>query len=142
MRLLASTDFALRVLMQLAAGLHGERVSVDTLSRSLGLSRNHLHKIVQELTALGITRTTRGTGGGVELAVPPDTVRLGALIRELEADQPVVECFRAGNCGCTLMPDCRLRVMLRQARDSFHDSLDAYTLADCVSEGGPTKGPL
>ena len=132
MRLLASTDFALRVLMVLGSAPAGQRLSVDALARALGgLSRNHLHKIVQELTALGITRTTRGTGGGVALAVPPETVRLGSLVRQLEADQPMVECFRRDGCACTLLPTCRLRNMLRAARERFYDSLEAYTLADC-----------
>jgi Rrf2 family transcriptional regulator, nitric oxide-sensitive transcriptional repressor len=50
-------------------------------------------------TALGITRTTRGTGGGVVLAVRPETVRLGSQVRQLEAEQPPVECFRQGGCS-------------------------------------------
>ena len=118
MRLLASTDFALRILMRLAREPTGKRMSVEALAHQLGdLSRNHLHKIVQELTSLGITHTTRGTGGGVSLAVPPETVRLGTLMRHLEADQPVVECFRQEGCACTLMSDCRLRGMLRDELD-------------------------
>jgi Rrf2 family transcriptional regulator, nitric oxide-sensitive transcriptional repressor len=133
MRLLASTDFALRVLMLLARGTSGDRMSVDALARALGgLSRNHLHKIVQELTALGITRTVRGTGGGVMLAVSAEKVRLGTLVRQLEGNQPVVECFRPEGCDCTFMPACRLRVMLRQARDNFYRTLDGHTLADCL----------
>lgn len=132
MRLLASTDIALRVLMLLAREPSRERMSVETLARELGgLSRNHLHKIVQELTAMGITRTARGAGGGVLLAVAPEEVRLGSLVRQLEADQPVVECFRQDACMCTLLPTCRLRDMLRVARDCFYRSLDAQTLADC-----------
>jgi Rrf2 family nitric oxide-sensitive transcriptional repressor len=134
MRLLASTDYALRVLTLLAAAPAGERMSVDTLARELGgLSRHHLHKIVQELTALGITRTARGTGGGVELKVLPETVRLGSLVRQLEADQPIVECFGPDGCACTLLPACRLRGMLRSAQDGFYQSLEAFTLADCLA---------
>ena len=141
MRLLSSTDYALRVLMLLAAADNGERMSVDALARELGgLSRNHLHKIVQELTALGLTRTARGTGGGVALAVPPETVRLGSLMRQLEADQPIVECFRHDGCACTLLPTCRLRGMLRAARDAFYQSLEAFTLADCLT-AAPLFGP-
>ena len=133
MRLLASTDLALRVLMLLARRTDGDRMSVDALARALGgLSRNHLHKIVQDLTALGITGTVRGTGGGVTLAVAADKVRLGTLVRHLEGDQPIVECFRQEGCDCTFMPDCRLRDMLRQARDGFYRTLDGYTLADCL----------
>jgi Rrf2 family transcriptional regulator, nitric oxide-sensitive transcriptional repressor len=137
MRLLASTDYALRVLMLLASAPDEVRISVDSLARALGgLSRNHLHKIVQELTALGITRTARGTGGGVTLAVPPQTVRLGSLVRQLEADQAMVECYRPGDCACTMLPACRLRSMLGAARDRFYESLEAFTLADCAPNGG------
>jgi Rrf2 family transcriptional regulator, nitric oxide-sensitive transcriptional repressor len=132
-RLLASTDIALRVLMLLAREPHGHHLSVDTLARELGgLSRHHLHKIVQDLTALGVTRTVRGAGGGVMLAVPPEQVRLGTLVRDLEADQALVECFRAEGCGCTLTLDCQLRGLLRGAQASFYASLEGHTLAECL----------
>lgn len=141
MRLLASTDFALRILMLLACGPDGDRMSVEELAHELGgLSRNHLHKIVQELTRLGITRTVRGAGGGVALAVAPEKIRLGTLVRQLEADQAIVECFREGGCDCTFMPACRLRNMLREARDCFYRSLDGRTLADCSGGKRQRKG--
>ena len=77
MRLLASTDFALRVLMALGQRSAGETVNVGTLAQSLGgLSRSHLHKIVQDLAALGIVKTIRGAGGGVTLAKAPRAVSL------------------------------------------------------------------
>jgi Rrf2 family nitric oxide-sensitive transcriptional repressor len=132
-RLLASTDIALRVLMLLAREPVGRHLNVEVLARDLGgLSRNHLHKIVQELTALGVTRTVRGAGGGVMLAVSPETVMIGTLVRQLEADQAVVECFRSDGCACTLMRDCRLQGMLQDARNSFYTCLDGHTLADCL----------
>ena len=135
MRLLASTDFALRVLMVLGSRPVGESMNVEALSLALGgLSRNHLHKIVQDLTALGITRTARGAKGGVMLAVAPEEVRIGALVRHLEGDQPMVECFRAEKCSCTLMPGCRLRGMLRDAKNSFYATLDGQTLSDCLPQ--------
>ena len=133
MRLLASTDIALRVLMRLAAGPPDRMFNVEMLSRELGgLSRDHLHKIVQDLAALGVVRTIRGAGGGVALAVPPDEIRVGTLIRQLEGDQPIVECFRADGGGCTLSAGCRLRGFLDSAREDFYRSLDARTVADCL----------
>jgi len=136
MRLLASTDFALRILMRLAVEPPDRPLTVETLARELGgLSRNHLHKVVQELAASGVVRTVRGARGGVLLAVPPKEVRLGTLIRQLEADQVTVECFRADGGGCSLTPGCRLRGMLGVAWDSFLQSLDGNTLADCVPNG-------
>ena len=135
MRLLASTDYALRILILLGQGAPEDTINIKTLAQTLGgLSRDHLHKIVQELAALGIVRTVRGAGGGVKLAKPARDVRVGALARALEADQALVECFRADHGCCTLEPGCRLRPMLRKARESFYATLDAYTLADCLGQ--------
>jgi Rrf2 family nitric oxide-sensitive transcriptional repressor len=133
MRLLASTDFALRTLMQLACESQGEPLKVEQLAALLGnVSQNHLHKVVQTLAGMGLVRTIRGHGGGVVLAVAPDMIRVGQLIRDLEGDQPVVECFRADGGKCTLSLDCRLRRHLRNARDSFFRDLDQHTIADCL----------
>lgn len=133
MRLLASTDLALRVLILLGAEGAERQLSVEQLARRLGgVSRHHLHKIVQDLAALGTVRTLRGATGGVRLAQSPADIRLGALIRALEADQPIVACFRTDGGDCTLAPDCRLRGMLGRARECFFRSLDEQTLADCL----------
>lgn len=133
MRLLASTDFALRVLMLLASAPPGQSFNVEVLSRTLGnLSRNHLHKIVQNLATLGVVRTVRGAGGGALLATAPEEIRLGSLIRQLEGDQAVVECFQVDGGNCILTTACRLRGMIADARDDFYRSLDGHTLADCL----------
>jgi Rrf2 family nitric oxide-sensitive transcriptional repressor len=143
MRLLASTDFALRVLMRLATS-PAATLTVDQLARELGgLSRNHLHKVVQDLAALGLVRTSRGPRGGVALAAAPREIRLGTLIRALEGEQPLVECFRADGGACSLTPRCRLRGMLHAARESFLATLERHTLADCMADGGfPALAPL
>ena len=131
MRLLTSTDFALRVLMRLSAtpDIH---VSTDTLARELVISRHHLHKIVQYLTEAGLVRTIRGAHGGVMLARPSDEIKVGEVIRSHEHDQALVECFRADGGACTLLPRCRLRGMLDAAKNAFYQHLDRYTLADCL----------
>jgi Rrf2 family transcriptional regulator, nitric oxide-sensitive transcriptional repressor len=133
MRLLASTDYALRVLMRLSAEPAGGHLSVEALANELGgLSRNHLHKVVQELAALGVVRTLRGARGGVALARPAAEIRLGSLVRQLEADQSLVECFRADGGACVLTPRCRLKGMLGSAWSAFLRELDCYTLDECV----------
>ena len=134
MKLLSSTDLALRALMLLSTDPTGRPVSVETLAQQLGgLSRDHLHKIVQTLAGLGAVRTVRGIGGGVMLAAEPKEIKIGALVRQLEGDQPIVECFRADGGCCTLSASCRLRRFIARARDQFYESLDQQTLADCLT---------
>ena len=146
MRLLASTDFALRVLMRLAATPEAH-VSTDTLARELVVSRHHLHKIVQYLTEAGLVRTIRGARGGVILARPAREIKVGEVIRNHEQNQALVECFRADGGACTLLPRCRLRGMLDAAKKVFYRHLDKNTLAECLAGPGlsapaqPNKKP-
>lgn len=135
MRLLASTDFALRVLMRLSAA-PDTHVSTDELARELAISRNHLHKIVQRLTEAGLVRTIRGAHGGVMLAKPASRIKVGEVIRSQEQDQALVECFRPDGGACNLLPLCRLRGMLNGAKSAFYTHLDRHTLADCVARPG------
>lgn len=133
MRLLASTDFALRLLMLLAHKTEEGPLNVEKLSQLLGgLSRNHLHKIVQNLSAMGLVQTIRGSNGGVILAKDPDEIRIGSLLARLEDDQSLVECFREDGGGCTLTPVCRLKGYLGGARTNFYRELDEHTIADCL----------
>jgi len=135
MRLLSSTDFALRVLMRLSVAPDAH-VSTDVLARELVISRNHLHKIVQFLAEAGLVRTIRGAHGGVMLARPPSKIGVGEVVRSNEQDQALVECFRVDGGACTLLPRCRLRGMLAAAKNAFYQHLDRYTLADCLTRSG------
>jgi Rrf2 family transcriptional regulator, nitric oxide-sensitive transcriptional repressor len=135
MKLLTSTDFALRVLMRLSA-TPDEHVSTDALARELVISRHHLHKIVQYLTEAGLVRTIRGARGGVMLARSASEIKVGEVIRSHEHDQALVECFRADGGACNLLPRCRLRGMLDAAKNAFYQHLDRYTLADCLTGPG------
>lgn len=135
MRLTAFTDFGLRALMRLAAEPPGAALTTDALARDLAISRHHLQKVVQALAESGFLRTLRGARGGVALARPAGEIRLGTVVRRLERDQVLVECFHADParaCACTLLPHCRLRGALVEAREAFHASLDRLSLADCA----------
>lgn len=132
MRLTSFTDFGLRALMRLADS-RDQLTTSETLAESLGVSKHHLVKVLQDLGAAGYVRSVRGSGGGVTLGRQPETIRIGDVVRYLERDQPMAECFRADGGACCFMPECRLRAMLINARAAFIDSLNAFTLADCTS---------
>ncbi|HWA80125.1 MAG TPA: Rrf2 family transcriptional regulator [Acetobacteraceae bacterium] len=134
MRLMNFTDFGLRVLMLLGAAPERTRTTED-LARALGISRNHLVKVLQHLAASGYVHTMRGAGGGVRLARPAASIRLGEVVAWLERGQPLVECFRADGGACPLTPCCRLRGALSRARAAFLESLNGETLAECIMTG-------
>ncbi len=131
MRLLASTDFALRILLRLVVA-PGRRLDTPGLAMATGVPRNHVHKIVQSLAAAGYVRTTRGSGGGVALIRPPAQIQIGAVVRHFEAEQALVECDRKDGGACPLTPNCALRGILGRARGAFLGALDSTSLADCL----------
>ncbi len=128
-RLTSFTDYGLRMLMRMAS-LPDRAFSTADLAQEFGLPRNHLSKIMQRLSRAGIVETRRGGGGGAMLAKPPQDIRLGDLVRVLEADQPLVECFGEAPDGCTIVGQCRLKSRLRLAEMAFLAQLDSSSLAD------------
>ena len=131
MRLTTFTDYCLRVLMHVGAKPDG-LVTIDEVAESYGISRNHLMKVVFRLGQLGYLETVRGKGGGMRLAVPPERINLGTLVRETEEDLALVECFQGGGRRCRVEPVCVLRDALGKALSAFLAVLDGYTLADLL----------
>lgn len=131
MRLAEYTDYTLRVLMHCAANPQ-RLVTVREIADLHGVSRNHLMKIVNDLSRQGLLATTRGRGGGMRLVRPPAEVRIGDLIRRSETDFRLVECFDPASNACGLSASCRLRVLLDRALQAYFRELDAATLEDMV----------
>lgn len=129
MRLTSFTDYGLRMLMRMA-GAPDRGFSTAELAQEFDLSRHHLTKILQTLARAGYVTTRRGSGGGASLALPAAEIPIGAIVRLLEAGQPLVECFAPGGGDCSIDGRCRLKARLRAAEAAFHAALDRSTLAD------------
>jgi Rrf2 family nitric oxide-sensitive transcriptional repressor len=137
MRLAEYTDYTLRVLMFCSA--NPERlVTIAELADRHVVSKNHLMKIVNDLSRQGVLQTTRGRGGGVRLLQAPGDIRIGDVVRSAETDFRLVECFDQRTNTCTLTPSCRLKGLLGRALQAYFKELDGATLADIT---GPATGP-
>ena len=139
MRLSEYSDYTLRVLM--CCVNQGEQLlTIAELAQSLKLSKNHLMKIVNDLSRQGVLETTRGRGGGIRLSKPPSAIRIGDVLRASETDFRLVECFDPATDLCTLTPSCRLKSLLHKALNAYFAELDAMTLADVAPLVGRTTG--
>ncbi len=141
MRVSAYSDYALRVLMQ-AALRSPERITVDEVAESFGISRHHLVKIVHDLGRNGYLATRRGIGGGFTLALPPEKIRLGNVVRLGEESETVIDCKDRQNRFCRIFPACRLKSVLDEAAASFFAVLDSYTLDDLLGQASTLKDLL
>ena len=142
MRLTAFTDFGLRALMRLA-GEPDRSFTTDEIASEFAISRHHLIKVVRRLAEAGYVKTQRGAAGGFRArAAGARSITLGEVVRDLEDDQPLVECFRDDGGACVLTPRCRLKKKLAAAREAFLRELDATSLADCAYPAPARQGLL
>lgn len=128
MELSLFTDYTLRVLMYMAAR-QKQRVTIAELALVYPVSRNHLVKIVFFLGKEGFLETRRGRNGGFWLSHPPESIRVGDVVRKTETSLDIAICFNS-TLLCPLSPACRLKGALQEARDAFMHVLDDYTIAD------------
>ena len=126
------TDYSLRTLIYLGAQ-QNMLTTISEVAEKYGISQSHLTKVVHQLANRGYIQTTRGKGGGMRLARLPQLINIGDVVRDMEENINLVECFNAKNQNCPLLPACILKSVLLEARKNFFDTLDRYTLADLLT---------
>lgn len=130
MRLTRMTDLAIRLLMYVAQ--RPDRLcTIAEVATAYRVSEPHLMKVTHQLALAGWLATTRGKGGGMRLARPAQDIVLGDVVRAIEPDFEVVECFGAGH-ACTLGGHCAVTGVLQDALRGFLEHLDRHTLAEVL----------
>lgn len=130
MKLTTYTDFGLRTLMYLATLPEGELSSVAHVAKLYDVSRNHLVKVVNQLAREGYVKAIRGKNGGIRLGQAAADINVGQVIRSLENNLDGIDC---GSPACYLVKVCRLKDALKEAMEAFLGVMEAYTLADLIS---------
>ncbi len=132
MRLTMYTDFSLRILIYLGSNQRGKLSTIQEISGGYRISKNHLMKVAHELGKAGYIETVRGRSGGIRLALAPEQINIGAVVRRMEDDFYLVECFQPSGGSCPISPVCRLKGALGRALEAYLQVLDEYTLQDLL----------
>jgi Rrf2 family nitric oxide-sensitive transcriptional repressor len=132
MQLTRFSDLALRLLLYLAS--RDQPMDAVVTARAAATLFNvpytHMVKVVHQLGLQGVITTTKGKGGGLRLSHPPESVRLGAVLRQTEPKTPIIDCFTQ---PCPLRFDCLLKEALDRAYAAFLAEMDRYTLAEMAT---------
>lgn len=140
MRLTLEGDYAVRVVVELAARPPGAVVRTEELTRSTQVSRPHLAKIIQALARAGLVHTRQGPAGGVSLGRDPREITLRQMVEAVEGPILLNRCLvRPGECPrdsfCTVHPVwARIQTVLMR-------ELDGVTARD-LAPGIPGPRPL
>lgn len=132
MRLTLYTDFSLRILLYLGSKQRSELSTIQDISNAYHISKNHLMKVSHELGKAGYIETVRGRGGGIRLARTPEEINIGEVVRRMEDDFYLVECFNPSGGSCPISPVCGLKGALARALQAYLQVLNEYTLQDLL----------
>ena len=112
MRLTKTTDFALRLLIYLAA-TKNQPETMPRLAEKLKIPYNNLSKLVQALHKREIIQTQQGKNGGIRLMRPAEQITLKDVIEGVEGPTHFSDCLN-DETFCSMNNLCKLKGV-------FHD---------------------
>lgn len=126
MRLTDHTDYSLRTLMYL--NQHKKLITLNELSDVLGVSKNNLIKVSNQLAKLDLIETIKGRKGGILVGKDTGQKTLKEIILLTEETFHMAECFSANRSDCPFLPKCALQKAINSALQAFLTSLGNTTL--------------
>ena len=108
MRLSNLADYAVVTMSAAARHCGGARTSAAELAAETGLPVPTVQKLVSKLSAAGLLRSTRGAGGGLQLARPAAAITVADIVEAVEGPIALTACVEGTDCSvehdCTVKP--------------------------------------
>lgn len=139
MRLSTKSRYGTRLLLDIALNDKGGPVRIQDSAERQKISVKYLEHIAQILRRAGYLRSTRGKHGGHSLAMEPEKVLLGEVIKLLEGDSCLVDCG-TDNPHCNLAGSCITRMVWMDASNAMFEKLNTISLADLVEQARSGSG--
>jgi Rrf2 family protein len=126
MRLTKTTSHAIRIAIDCAEA-NGALVKVADIARRLDITPLNVFKIVHILSRAGFVEAMRGRHGGVRLARPAAQIRIGDIVRAIEATEIEVA---GADAASTRDAKPGLNSIFDNALEAFIGVLDQHSLSD------------
>jgi Rrf2 family protein len=134
MRLTTKGRYGMRLVLDIAQHEEKGPVSMAETSLRQDVSVKYLERLVGELQRAGFIRSVRGREGGHLLAMPPENITVGDVVRALEGDPAVLACSN-NRLACPRSVHCLTRTIWIAADQAMLEKLDSVTVRDILSDG-------
>ncbi len=142
MRISKKTDYALRALFTLVDRFEeSEPISLTALARINDVPKKFLEHIMLDLKEHGWVKSLPGRKGGYLLAVHPERITLGQVIRAFDGVLAPIGCVSVTrNEPCSQSETCRFRRVFLDIRNLVARVMDNTTIAT-VASYAPVSNP-
>ncbi len=130
MRLSSMADYAVVTMCAAARHCGFARVSAADLAEETGLPLPTVQKLVSALSKAGLVNSTRGTGGGIQLARPAAAITLTDIVEAIEGPIAMTACVEAGRHDCALEACCSVRPHWDVVNSALRGALDNVKLTE------------
>lgn len=139
MKVSKKADYALRVLFTLVEQYNKKPVSIRRLAELNNVPKSFLEHIMLDLKTQGWVQSLPGKTGGYILALPPDQIRMGQVVRHFDGLLSPINCVSASQYEpCSQESTCRFRRVFLQIRNETTRLMDSASLAGVFS-GSPVR---
>ncbi|WP_068429767.1 RrF2 family transcriptional regulator [Piscicoccus intestinalis] len=135
MNITARADYAIEAVLTLAHATAEEpdrTVPADAIAERADIPRKFLESILRDLRRAGIVSSTRGSRGGYVLALPPEEIHLGSIVRAVDGPLAQVRGRRPQHTSYSASAT-HLSTVWVAVRASLRQVLDRTTIADVLS---------
>lgn len=134
MRLTTKGRYGMRLVLDIAQHEKYGPVSMAETSLRQDISAKYLERLVGELQRAGLVRSLRGREGGHLLAVPPEKITVGDIVRILEGESAQLTCSH-NRLSCPRSVHCLTRSIWVAADQAMFEKLDSVTVRDIMEDG-------
>ncbi|WP_461664118.1 DVU0259 family response regulator domain-containing protein [Humidesulfovibrio sp.] len=134
MRLTTKGRYGMRLVLDIAQHEKYGPVSMAETSLRQDISAKYLERLVGELQRAGMVRSLRGREGGHLLAVPPEKITVGDIVRILEGESAQLTCSH-NRLSCPRSVHCLTRSIWVAADQAMFEKLDSVTVRDIMEDG-------
>lgn len=133
MQLTRQSEYALKILLELARHPFGEVISSKIISERQDIPEDFLKKTIHLLALGGLVTTQRGTQGGVRLAKSAEQINIADVVAAIEGQVSINPCLSPGYI-CPNQEKCSINPVLARAQQAFLNELSKESLADLAGK--------
>ena len=126
-----NTDYALRMMVNLASHFNGELMSARQLASDGHFSYQLGCKLLQKLHKAQLVKSGMGPKGGFALSRGPSEITLMEIINVLQGEIRMNKCLLGGE-GCEFEPECEVNTKLVCLQLYIDGYLSGITLAEIL----------
>jgi Rrf2 family protein len=131
MKLSTRSRYGARILVDLAHHSDQGPVQIGEISKRQDISVKYLEQLIRPLKQANMVNSVRGPKGGHLLALRPENITLGQIVRLFEGQSELVECISNPE-KCNMSDDCQVRLAWGDATRVLYEKLDNTTIADLM----------